>query len=151
LDSATQTTASFDGVDPDGTSNPLRIHVEDQFRRPNTTTTIANGAGLGPMEAWLEVAVGSLGRPTIIDTGRVAAPQGTNMLFVAREAASPYVHTEVLHRRATAPATGTLPHNVDATGRVHIAAGTTIPQALEVKRVNETSFLEHSSEPTQPE
>lgn len=151
LGSATQTTASFDGVDPDGTSNPLEIHVEDQFRRPNTTTTIANGEGLGPMEAWLEVAVGSLGRPTIIDTERVAAPQGTDMLFVAREAASPYAYTEVLYRRVTAPATGTLPHDVDATGRVHIAAGTTSPKALEVKRVNETSFLEHSSEPTQPE
>jgi hypothetical protein len=151
LDSATQTTAGFDGVDPDDTTGPLEIQVEDQFRRPNTTTTITNGVGLGPMEVWLEVAAGSLGRPTIIDTERVAAPQGTNMVFVAREATKPHVYTEVLYRRATAPATGTLPYNVDATGRVHIAAGTTIPKALEVKLVNETSFLEHSSDPTQPE
>jgi hypothetical protein len=85
--SSVQTTASFDGVDPDGTaSGTLQINFEDQFRRGNTTTTITGGLGLGPIDVWLEGASGSGGRPTIIDTERVLAPQGTNMVFVERAA-----------------------------------------------------------------
>jgi hypothetical protein len=149
-DSSVQTTASFDGVDPDGTaSGTLQINFEDQFRRGNTTTTITGGLGLGPIDVWLEGASG--GRPTIIDTERALAPQGTNMVFVERAAESPHVYTEVPYRCATSPATGDLQYNVDADGRAHIPASSSFPKALLIKLVNEPTSLEHSTETTEPE
>ncbi len=141
-------TSSFDGADPDGTG-PLQINFEDQFRRANTTKTISGGDGLGPSSVWLELATGSGGRPTIIDTERVLAPQPANMLFVARQAASPNVYTELLYRRDTDETTDL--YNVDATGRGHIPTGSPLPSAYAVKLVNEPTDLTLSADKSKPE